>query len=176
MKKKIITAIVLLVFGLCAIAAGIFGKSFTRSSDVSGFTDDSVGKTVKLCTSSDTFWPIDSQNGIYYTDEVNMCVAIPDEASYRIDAMNMYNTAQTVTGTVRKAPAEMKENAANSLISHYEMMEEYIEGFELTDDDREYLRTSIADYYIEITDTNIQTVKTLRLRFILPERYCCLRQ
>ena len=162
MKKKIITAIVLLVLGLCAIAAGIFGKSFTRSSDVSGFTDDSVGKTVKLCTSSDTFWPIDSQNGIYYTDEVIICVAIPDEASYRIDAMNMYDTAQTVTGTLRKAPAEMKENAANSLISHYEMMEEYIEGFELTDDDREYLRTSIADYYIEITDTNIQTVKNVK--------------
>ena len=40
MKKKIITAAILLVLGICAITAGVFLRPLTRSYDVAGLTDD----------------------------------------------------------------------------------------------------------------------------------------
>lgn len=56
MKKKIITAVVLLVLGIYAILSGVFLNKFSHSDDVSAFTDDSIGKTVKLCTGMDSFF------------------------------------------------------------------------------------------------------------------------
>ena len=161
MKKKIITAVVLLVFGICAILSGVFLNKFSHSDDVSAFTDDSIGKTVKLCTGMDSFFPVDEQNGIYYTDEVNVQVIVPDEHSMEIDAWNLYETAQTITGTVKKATPEMMEETANTLISYYEELEEYMD-YKLTDDDREYIRTSISAYYVEATATNLKTENDIR--------------
>ena len=44
MKKKIITAAILLVLGICAITAGVFLRPLNRSYNVADLTDDMLGK------------------------------------------------------------------------------------------------------------------------------------
>lgn len=41
-----------------------------------------------------------------------------------IGSRNLYETAQTITGNVKKATPEMMEETANTLISYYEELEE----------------------------------------------------
>lgn len=162
MKKKIITAVILLVLGICLILTGVFLRIFSHSDDISSFTDDSVGKTVRICTNMDTFWPIDDMNAIFFPDETNIRIIIPEEHVYEFNAWMLYDTPQTITGTVRKASPEMIEETARTIISYYERLEEISEDFILTEEDCEYIRSSISGYYIEAFKTDIKTSKIIK--------------
>ena len=168
MRKKIIAAVVLLILGIGAIAAGVLWRPFTRSADVSSFTDETIGKTVKICVRDTEYMPIDDRKGIYLVpSEEGLIVPIvfSSELSRKADMSSLEYNALTLTGTVRKAPAEMKEETAAHVIEYMEWIGEISGAYEVTDEERELVRSSVTDYYLEVNATDINTTKTLKTVF-----------
>ncbi len=168
MKKKIITAIVLLILGICAIAAGIFWKPFARNVDFSSFTDETIGKTVQICVNDTEYMPIDDQKGIYLVpseEGIIVPIAFSAELGHKNDMSSLQYYSLTLTGTVQKATAEMKEETAVHVIEYMEWIGEISGAYEITDEDRELIRSSVTDYCIEVTEIDIKTTKLVKSIF-----------
>jgi hypothetical protein len=163
MKKKIISAVILLILGIAVIAAGRFYRPLTRSADVTAFTDASIGTTVNIITDKNYYYPIDEFNWTYYpVSDIIVCVTIPEDLCNEVNYQFIDQYRMTLTGTVEAATDEMKENAYQAFIDHYIMLEEYNPAFALSDEEKGYLRDSISDYCIRITSTDLKTVQLIR--------------
>ena len=141
MKKKIITAAILLVLGICAITAGVFLRPLTRSYDVAGLTDDMLGKTVNLCVTGEslgTFVDYVEETGMftsdykdwYYSSDDGTIIRITVAEEHRDDIRleKIYENNMTLTGTVRKASDDMVKETGDRLMPDMPIkLEEYLD-------------------------------------------------
>ena len=175
MKKKIITAAILLVLGICAITAGVFLRPLTRSYNVAGLTDDMLGKTVNLCVTGEslgTFVDYVEETGMftsdykdwYYSSDDGTIIRITVAEEHRDDIRleKIYENNMTLTGTVRKASDDMVKETGDRLIGYLDTLSSLNDDLDFPDEIREEIRNSISGYYIEITATDISTMKLVK--------------
>lgn len=156
--KKIITGIVLFVLGIVAILYGVFARE--SYYDLTTLTDDNIGQDVTVEMSEPL--PIDERSYLISYDEqtVEIRAEIPDALSRRFERLVEQNVP--IKGTVRKCTDEMQEESFKALNDYLEMLAEFTEGFEVTDEVREQIRDCISPYYIEVTEVNTGLVPTLK--------------
>ncbi len=174
MKKKIITAIVLMLLGIGFILLGIFRRPFMPSDNVDSFTDETVGKTVSLCVNEGDIFPLskysdtmgrfyyDNQKGVYSSDSgLIVCIYVPDALSSEIDLRNLYESNVTLTGTVKKTSDEIRKETGDDLAAYYKWLSGQIEEYEFTEEEANGIRESISDYCIEVAGTDIAVMKLI---------------
>lgn len=156
--KKIITGIVVFVLGIGAILCGIFAKE--SYYDLTILTDENIGQTVTVEMYEPL--PIDERNYLISFGEqtVEIRVEIPDSLVRRFERFVEQNVP--IRGIVRKCTDEMRESSFQALNDYLEMLAEFTEGFEVTDEVREQIRECICPYCIEVTEVNTGLVPTLK--------------
>ncbi|MBP5655150.1 MAG: linear amide C-N hydrolase [Clostridiales bacterium] len=175
MKKKIITASIITVLGICAILAGLFVRSLTPSDDVSTFTDETVGKTVHIRANEDNLSPFvvysedtgkfsyDYNKWVFSCDDdTYMRIIMPYNISKKFDSNTLGNFTVTLTGTVGKTPDWMKEETESFMISYMESLAKTMDGYEVTEEEKDLIRSSISVYFVEVTSTDAETIKIVR--------------
>lgn len=163
-KWKFLAAIVLLLLGAGALAFGILGRA--RYDDPFAFSDADLGKTVTIVLSEPM--PVvdgNDQNWLLYyetdaEEPLELWAKVPE--SMQRDFKRYAERGVPVTGVLQQGTQEMHDAAYDCLIAYLEMVTEYVEDYEISDEEREAIHGYISPYYLEVTAVNEGMMPTLK--------------
>ena len=161
--KKIIICIVLFVLGIGAILYGVFAKE--SYYDLTKLADANIGE--KITVEMIEPLPIDNRNYLISYDEQTVVIKAEVPGNLIRSFERFVEKKVPIRGIVRKCTDEMQDASIKTLNDYCEMIAEYIEDYEVTDEVRAQIRECISPYYIEVTEVNTGLVTTVKTAAII---------